>query len=501
MELRGLREVAAGMQNESTSISASFPLLCNYEQIVGCIMESLRGGQVSIDDFERGVDAVKSHYFSISRRLSAFDPSRPPESLTTPKGTGPLTTPIQRRERAHSLSTNSKPVMLSLEDDDVLMRCDRKWSMDTASTALPPSCTNERRLRVVTSIPAASPTLACSPAPNIPLPPASPSTMALPRARVFSTSIYDQLTPSPGQTPLFTPVLAASMSADNGASSPVAISDVTLGDIVGTGSFGVVYRARVNSTGQLIVVKVVSVDNHDKLSVAHAEALENELQLLQALQHPRIVRYLGHERTNIKIGQSKPSSDDGEKLLVMCEYMSGGSIASAIRQFGPFEEKAISLHTKQILEGLSYLHENRVCHRDLKCDNVLIDVNGSCKLADFGCSKRLDVSPEGVTVIMKSMKGSIPWMAPEVLMGQGYGRSSDVWAVGCVVLEMALGRNPWGHFDNIMQAMYRIGMGTKGPEIPEHLSDNCRNFVNRCLSRDPKARPSIYELLDDPFIR
>lgn len=150
---------------------------------------------------------------------------------------------------------------------------------------------------------------------------------------------------------------------------------------------------------------------------------------------------------------------------------------------------------------MSFLHEHRVCHRDLKCDNILIDVSGSCKLADFGCSRRLDVSPEGSTIIMKSVKGSIPWMAPEVLMGQGYGKSSDIWAVGCLVLEMALGRNPWGHFDNIMQAMYRIGMGTKGPEIPESMGTPCKNFVDRCLSRDPKQRPTAPELLDDPFVR
>ncbi len=501
MELRGLREASAGFSSEPPVITTSFPVMSNYEQIIGCIMESLRAGHVSIDDFERGVEAVRSHYFPISRRMSSNDSTRQGEPLTTPKGTGLHATPIQRRERAYSLSTNTKPVILTLDDDEVLLRCDRKWSMDTASTTLPPSCTNERRLRMVTSMPASSPTLACSPAPNIPLPPVSPSTLALPRARVFSGTLHDPLTPSPAQTPLFTPSVAPINGTDCFANPSVSISDVTLGDTVGSGSFGVVYRARVNSTGQLIVVKVVSVDNHDKLSVAHAEALENELQLLQSLQHPRIVRYLGHERTTSKIGQSIHSTDEGEKLLVMCEYMPGGSIASAIRQFGPFEEKAIALHTRQILEGLAFLHENRVCHRDLKCDNVLIDVNGSCKLADFGCSKRLDVNPEGVTVIMKSVKGSIPWMAPEVLMGQGYGRSSDVWALGCVVLEMALGRNPWGHFDNIMQAMYRIGMGTKGPDIPEYLSENCRNFVNRCLSRDPKVRPTVHELLEDPFVR
>ena len=499
MELRGLRDMHSAVNNESASSSTPFPVLATYEQIVGCILESLRMNTVSLEDFERGVDAVKLHFSQSNRRLQACDSHRQIE-IPTPTGSTSSVTPIQRRERARSMNSNSQPLPLSLEEEEAGFRCDRKWSLDTASTSLPQSCTNERRLKVVTSLPCCSPTIGCSPAPNIPLPPASPSTFTLPRQRGFSSYNQEAPTPSPNQTPLFTPVVAP-ITPRTPAQGPIGFSDVTLGDVVGSGSFGVVYRARVNTTGQLIVVKVVSFDSQDKLSLAHAEALENELALLQSLQHSRIVRYLGHERITGRIDNIGASpGDECEKLLVMCEYMPGGSIAGAIRQFGPFDEKAIALHTRQILEGLSFLHDNRVCHRDLKCDNVLIDVNGSCKLADFGCSKRLDISPEGTTVIMKSMKGSIPWMAPEVLMGQGYGRSSDVWALGCVVLEMALGRNPWGHFDNIMQAMYRIGMGTKGPEIPDFLSEPCKSFVKLCLNRDPKSRPSISELIDEPFV-
>jgi hypothetical protein len=498
MELRCLREANVTLNPDFPTSIPAFPALGNYEQIVGCIMESLRSGQVSIDDFERGVEAVRIHISSISRRSSFLDSQRSGETSTTP--TASHTTPIQRRERAQSYST--KPVPLSFEEDEGLFRGDRKWSVDTASTTLPPSCSNERRLRVLTSVPSSSPNLGCSPAPNLPLPPVSPSTLSLPRARIYSSNVFDAIAPSPAVTPLFTPLTSSTSGSESSNLIPISITDLSIGDPVGSGSFGVVHRARVKSTGQLIVVKVVSVDSHDKRSLEHVEALENELHLLQSLQHPRIVRYLGHERTNLKLGvQVGASGEEGEKLLVMCEYMPGGSVAGAIRQFGPFDEKAIALHTRQIIEGLAFLHENRVCHRDLKCDNVLIDLNGCCKLADFGCSKRLDVSPEGATVIMKSVKGSIPWMAPEVLMGQGYGRPSDVWALGCVVLEMATGQNPWGHFDNIMQAMYRIGMGNKGPEIPDHLSETCRNFVARCLARDPKHRATVVELLDDPFLR
>jgi len=136
------------------------------------------------------------------------------------------------------------------------------------------------------------------------------------------------------------------------STSSITLADISFGDVVGSGSFGVVYRARVNSTGQLIVVKVVTVPKDDNDGVSHVEALENELSLLQSLQHSRIVRYLGHERVDSTSSplMSACGTETSEKLLVFCEYMPGGSLASTIRQFGALDEKAIALHTRQILE-------------------------------------------------------------------------------------------------------------------------------------------------------
>ena len=277
------------------------------------------------------------------------------------------------------------------------------------------------------------------------------------------------------------------------------MAEICLGDVIGRGSMGIVYRGMVKGTGQQLAVKVVGIDRDDSASIGHIEALDNEMTILQELDHPRIVRYLGHERI-----LAQPSSDDvpasPEKLAIFCEYLPGGSIAAAIRQFGSFGEEALANHTRQIVEGLKYLHEHRVSHRDLKGDNILLDLNGSCKLADFGCSKKLDVAPGGSTVVMRTMKGSIPWMAPEVIMGEGYGRPADIWALGCVVIEMATGKHPWGKFDNIMQAMYRIAMSEDNLSIPDKLSPICQDFISKCIARNPKSRPTAAELLSHPFL-
>jgi serine/threonine protein kinase len=96
------------------------------------------------------------------------------------------------------------------------------------------------------------------------------------------------------------------------------------------------------------------------------------------------------------------------------------------------------VYTKQILEGLEYLHVNNIVHRDIKGSNVLVDRNGVCKLADFGNSKRLYCTKND-----NQIKGTAHWMAPEVIKQLKYGRFSDIWSLGCTIIEMATGSPPW----------------------------------------------------------
>ena len=159
--------------------------------------------------------------------------------------------------------------------------------------------------------------------------------------------------------------------------------------------------------------------------------------------------------------------------------------------------------TRQTLDGLAYLHREGVLHRDLKADNILLDTDGTCKISDFGISKKSDnIYGNDVT---NGMQGSVFWMAPEVVrsQGQGYSAKVDIWSLGCVVLEMFAGRRPWAKEETI-GAIYKLGSLNQAPPIPDDVSEtvspNAINFMLNCFTIDPSERPTAETLLKhDPF--
>lgn len=256
------------------------------------------------------------------------------------------------------------------------------------------------------------------------------------------------------------------------------------GEAIGRGSMGMVFKALDQNTGQSMAVKQVVLNEEEDGDAALKQSLENEIKLLQDLHHPHIVEYLGHDYID-------------SCLYMYLEYMPGGSMAHVLQTFGAFEESLIADYTRQMLEGLVYLHtrEPPVVHRDIKGANTLVGLDGRVKLADFGCSKR---SQETMT---RAMRGSVPWMAPEVIAHTSYGRSADIWSFGCVLIEMGSAKVPWGKFDNQMAAMIKIGMSKETPPLPQDTSAICQAFISRCVQRDASLRPSSTELLSDPFVR
>ncbi|CAJ1420155.1 unnamed protein product [Effrenium voratum] len=255
------------------------------------------------------------------------------------------------------------------------------------------------------------------------------------------------------------------------------------GENIGHGSFGSVFKAMHSETGLVIAVKEVHIDVQHQPDERLKVQLENEIDLMRSLRHPHIVSYYGCHWS------------DGH-LQMYLEYMAGGSLSQVLSNFGPLEENLMAQYTQQLLSGLEYLHTQNpyILHRDIKGANVLVGVDSLVKLADFGCSKR---AKETTSV---SIQGSIPWMAPEVLTHSRFGRAGDIWSFGCLVIEMAAADAPWGHFDNLMAAILKIGMSGELPPIPDTVSPGCRGFIRRCTQLDPGKRLSATELLHEDFV-
>ncbi|GAO19559.1 hypothetical protein UVI_02062230 [Ustilaginoidea virens] len=233
------------------------------------------------------------------------------------------------------------------------------------------------------------------------------------------------------------------------------------GQLIGKGTYGRVYLGMNATTGEFLAVKEVEVNakaaGGDKAKMREmVAALDQEIDTMQHLDHVNIVQYLGCERKETSIS-------------IFLEYISGGSIGSCLRKHGKFEEPVVSSLTRQTLSGLAYLHREGILHRDLKADNILLDLDGTCKISDFGISKKTDnIYGNDKT---NSMQGSVFWMAPEVIrsQGEGYSAKVDIWSLGCVVLEMFAGRRPWSK-EEAVGAIYKIANG-ETPPIPEEVED------------------------------
>ncbi|GMI64518.1 NPK1-related protein kinase 3 [Hibiscus trionum] len=259
------------------------------------------------------------------------------------------------------------------------------------------------------------------------------------------------------------------------------------GELIGCGAFGRVYMGMNLDSGELLAVKQVSIaaNASKEKTQAQIRELEEEVKLLQNLSHPNIVRYLGTAR-------------EDDSLNILLEFVPGGSISSLLGKFGSFPESVIRMYTKQLLLGLQYLHKNRIVHRDIKGANILVDNKGCIKLADFGASKKV---VELATINgAKSMKGTPYWMAPEVILQTGHSFSADIWSVGCTIIEMATGKPPWSQQYQEVAALFHIGTTKSHPPIPDHLSIEAKDFLLKCLQKEPELRPTASDLLQHPFV-
>jgi mitogen-activated protein kinase kinase kinase len=266
------------------------------------------------------------------------------------------------------------------------------------------------------------------------------------------------------------------------------------GDLIGEGSFGSVYLALHAITGELMAVKQVELPNvakgteGDKKKNLMINALKQEIDLLQGLQHQHIVQYLG-------------TSSDEDHLNIFLEYVPGGSIAGMLKQYNTFQEPLVRNFTRQILEGLSYLHSRNIIHRDIKGANILVDNRGSVKISDFGVSKKTNFGGmNDAPGTRTSLQGSVFWMAPEVVRQSGQSLKSDIWSVGCLIVEMFTGSRPFPSMTTL-QTLFAVGSNNESPSIPDSASDEAKGFLAKTFEIDHNKRPGADELLKERFLQ
>ncbi|KAE8700456.1 Saposin-like aspartyl protease family protein [Hibiscus syriacus] len=256
--------------------------------------------------------------------------------------------------------------------------------------------------------------------------------------------------------------------------------DWTRGRTIGRGSTAIVSIATVDQSGHLFAVK--------SSELSQSESLRKEQSILCTLSCPQVVAYKGCDI----------SSENGKLLYnLFLEYSPSGTVTDAIHKHGGcLEEYMVRSYTRGILLGLEFLHSRGIVHCDIKGQNILVTDDG-VKIADLGCARRAD----GTSGASWSVAGTPVYMAPEVARGEQQGFSADVWALGCTVIEMATGRAPWPDVRDPVSALYRIGYSNDVPEIPNMISKLARDFLSKCLRRDPAERWSATQLLSHDFVK
>lgn len=259
-------------------------------------------------------------------------------------------------------------------------------------------------------------------------------------------------------------------------------------DTIGKGAYGTVYKAIWRERARHVAIKRVS---RTRLSSDEKKALQAEILLFKNLHHPHIVNYI-----------ETVDQPDSPCLDIVMEYVEGGSLFHMVDPIRRsldtgrlvLEETVVAHFVREVVLGLQYLHQQGIVHRDIKGANILVTKDHHCKLADFGVSSTKPAEdPDTFDVA-----GSPYWMAPEIINLTGSSTASDIWSLGCTVIELLTGLPPYHQYADLT-ALFKI-VNDDCPPLPTNLSSDCEDFLRKCFHKDAHSRPTADELLNHRWL-
>uniref|UniRef100_A0A8C2FXB4 Serine/threonine-protein kinase PLK n=1 Tax=Cyprinus carpio TaxID=7962 RepID=A0A8C2FXB4_CYPCA len=249
------------------------------------------------------------------------------------------------------------------------------------------------------------------------------------------------------------------------------------GKVLGKGGFAKCYEFTDLSTGKMYAAKIIP---HTRVSKPHQrEKIDREIELHRALHHKHIVHFYNH-------------FEDKDNIYILLEYCSRRSLAHILKARKVLTEPEVRYYLRQIVSGLKYLHEQEILHRDLKLGNLFINESMELKVGDFGLAAKL----EPVENRRRTVCGTPNYLSPEVLNMQGHGCESDVWALGCVMYTMLLGRPPFE--TTFFKETYRCIREARY-SMPSSLSAQAKHLISSMLAKNPMHRPHLDDILRHDF--
>ncbi|ORX75631.1 Pkinase-domain-containing protein [Anaeromyces robustus] len=258
------------------------------------------------------------------------------------------------------------------------------------------------------------------------------------------------------------------------SSSINSIGGYHIGKTLGKGSFGKVKLGVHKLTGQKVAIKIV-----DKI---HAPIVAREIETWRHLIHPNII-------------QLYEVITSETKIYMIIEFAEEGELFDFITKYGRIDENSVTAKKlfRQLVEAVSYCHQNNFVHRDLKLENVLLSSDFNIKLSDFGFTREFSSSK-----LLDTYCGSVAYAAPEMISGKQYnGPGADIWSLGVILYTIVCGTLP---FDDETDTVIHQKILNLKYEIPDFISDECKDLITRILKIEPSERITIEEILNHKWL-